>query len=305
MQICQLLGREPIFSFEFFPPKTEAGIAGLFETLRDLALLQPAYVSITYGAGGSTRALTVDLAVRMQAELDLLPMAHLTCVGHTAREIDEVVDELQARGIENVLALRGDPPKGSEAFVRPEGGFGFASELIQHLRSRPICIGGACYPEGHVESSDPDLDLDHLKRKVDAGVDFLITQLFFDPETYLRFRDRCTNAGIEVPIIPGIMPVTNVAQLERFTGMCGAAIPASLAARLDTIRDDDAAVIETGIDWSTSQCRRLLDEGAPGIHFYTLNRSLSTRRIRENLGAVSAAQRIAAASAGETQAGSG
>ncbi|HTE17065.1 MAG TPA: methylenetetrahydrofolate reductase, partial [Armatimonadota bacterium] len=189
-----------------------------------------------------------------------------------------------AAGIENVLALRGDPPRGQERFERAAGGFGYAQELVGFIKSRyPFCVGGASYPEGHPECPDRESGLRHLKEKADAGVDFLVTQLFFDPEFYFRHVEEARALGITAPIVPGIMPVTNVSQLERFTSLCGATIPAALCERLEGIRDDEEAVIEAGIEWATEQCRALLAGGAPGIHFYTLNRSLSTRMVYLNL----------------------
>ncbi|MFN3653542.1 MAG: methylenetetrahydrofolate reductase [NAD(P)H] [Armatimonadota bacterium] len=285
MRIIDCFGRgEPVFSFEFFPPKTEEGVRSLFRTAAELAELKPSFVSVTYGAGGSTRDLTIDLVSRIKRELDLEAMAHLTCVGHTADELGGVLDRLRDGGIENVLALRGDPPRGESAFVRTDGGFGYASELAAFIRSRDgFCIAGACYPECHVESPDAESDLRHARQKVDAGVEFLITQLFFDPDCYFRYVERARAAGIRVPIVPGIMPVTNVSQLERFTSMCGASIPEALRQKLDRVRDDEQAVISAGIEWATDQCRALLEGGAPGIHFYTLNRSLSSRMVYLNL----------------------
>ena len=275
---------QPVFSFEFFPPKTEEGVRNLFSTVGDLAVLQPSFVSVTYGAGGSTRELTLELVSRIKREIGLEAMAHLTCVGHSADEIGALLDRLQEAGVENVLALRGDPPKGQAQFVRPEAGFGYAQELVRFIRSRySFCLGGACYPEGHVENPDKEADLRRAREKVEAGADFLITQLFFDPADYFRFVERARAVGIGVPIVPGIMPVTNVSQLERFTTMCGARIPEALRQRLEPIRDDEPAVISRGIEWATEQCRTLLDGGAPGVHFYTLNRSLSTRMVYLNL----------------------
>jgi methylenetetrahydrofolate reductase (NADPH) len=285
MRICDCFGTgRPVFSFEFFPPKTEEGVRNLFVALEELAPLAPSFVSVTYGAGGSTRDLTVGLTSRIKREVGLEAMAHLTCVGHTSEEIGQVLAALKAEGIENVLALRGDPPRGQEQFVRTENGFGYAQELARFIRSGfDFCVAGACYPEMHVEATDPETDLLHLKEKVDSGVDFLITQLFFDTDAYFRFVERARAAGIHVPIVPGVMPITNVSQVERFTTMCGATIPPALRQRLEPIRDNDQAVITAGIDWATDQCRTLLAGGAPGVHFYTLNRSLSTRIIFQNL----------------------
>lgn len=277
-------GGRPVFSFEFFPPKTEQGVRSLYAAIEELAALAPSFISVTYGAGGSTREMTVDLVTRIKKQIGLEAMAHLTCVGHSAGELAAILERLQAAGIENVLPLRGDPPRGETRFVRPADGFGHAFELVRFIRSRfSFCLGGASYPEGHPECPDREADLRHLKMKVDAGADFLITQLFFEPECYFRFVERARAIGITLPIVPGVMPVTNIAQLERFTSMCGATIPAALAARLDGVKDDEDAVVRAGIDWATEQCRALLAAGAPGIHFYTLNKSLSTRAIFQNL----------------------
>jgi methylenetetrahydrofolate reductase (NADPH) len=282
--VDRLNAGKPIFSFEFFPPKTEEGVRALYRTAEELAALQPAYVSVTYGAGGSTRELTVDLVGRIKQEIGLETMAHLTCVGHSVGELDGILGELRDRGIENVLPLRGDPPRGETQFVRHADGFGYAQELVRFIRGRyDFCLAGACYPEKHPESPDPEEDLAHLKEKVDSGVDFLNTQLFFDPADYFRFVERARAVGITNPIVPGVMPVTNVAQIERFTSMCGACIPAALHARLEQVKDDEQAVVQAGIDWATEQCLTLLHGGAPGIHFYTLNRSHSARRVLENL----------------------
>jgi methylenetetrahydrofolate reductase (NADH) len=270
----------PVFSFEFFPPKTPEAVARLYATAVELAVLRPAFVSVTYGAGGSTRDLTVDLVTRIKREIGLETMAHLTCVGHTREELRQVLQRLADGGIENVLALRGDPPKGHDRFVRPEGGFGYAQELTRFVKTNfAFCIGGAAYPEGHIEATDREADLRRLKEKVDSGAEFLITQLFFDPDDYFRFVDRARAIGIGVPIIPGIMPVTNVSQIHRFTSMCGARIPDALRELLDRVKDDDTAVVALGVEWAGDQCRRLLTGGAPGIHFYTLNRSHSSQMV--------------------------
>jgi methylenetetrahydrofolate reductase (NADPH) len=277
-------GSGRVFSFEFFPPKTDEGVQNLFTTIAELAPLNPTFISVTYGAGGSTRALTVDLVARIKHELGIETMAHLTCVGHSADELASILDELTARGIENVLPLRGDPPRGETAFVPAPGGFAYAQELVRFIRPRyEFCLGGACYPESHLECRDGEEDLRHLKEKADSGVDFLVTQLFFDADLYFRFVERARAIGITQPIVPGIMPVTNVAQIERFTAMCGATIPAPLQHRLDAVREDEERVVQTGVDWATAQCEALLAGGAPGIHFYTLNRSLATRQIFANL----------------------
>jgi methylenetetrahydrofolate reductase (NADPH) len=273
-------GKPPVISFEFFPPRTPEAEARLFDTVEQLAPLHPAFVSVTYGAGGTTRRLTRDIVVRIKRDIGLEAMAHLTCLGHTAGELAEILDGLTAAGIENVLALRGDPPKGQTAFTPTPGGFAHGAELAAFIRGRwDVCIVGAAYPEKHLEAPDLETDLSHLKEKVASGAQVLITQLFFETQTYFAFVERARAAGIGVPIVPGIMPVTNVSQLERFTSMCGAAIPASLRALLDAARDDDAAVTAIGIEWARTQCRELLDGGAPGLHFYTLNRHHSAQEI--------------------------
>lgn len=271
----------PAFSFEFFPPKSPAGDQALWETLTELRDLQPTFVSVTYGAGGSTRAKTVDLTTRIKRELSLEAMAHLTCVGASREEISEVARTLVEGGVENILGLRGDPPKGAARFEAQSGGFRYASELIFELRAQhpTLCLAGACYPEGHVEASSKYEDLHNLKRKVDAGADFLISQLFFDNRYYFDFVDRARAAGITVPIIPGIMPITNVDQVERFTKMCGATIPEPLLAALHQRRDEPERVQELGVIHATIQCLGLIQGGAPGIHFYTLNKSTATREI--------------------------
>ena len=280
-----LTGERASFSFEFFPPKTPQGVESLFATVAELRPLAPAFVSVTYGAGGSTRDLTIELVGRIKREAGIEAMAHLTCVGSGRREIRATLARLAEAGIENVLALRGDPPRGEAAFVRPTDGFGFASELVAFIRDDPdfdFCLGAACYPECHVEVADHDADLRHLAAKVAAGVDFLITQLFFDNDCYFDFVGRARAAGVTVPIVPGIMPVTNVAQIERFTRLCGAAIPAALREALDRC-PDEAATVEAGITYATAQCRDLLERGAPGIHFYTLNKSRSTVAVMRQL----------------------
>lgn len=278
----KLAAGHPTFSFEFFPPKTEKGEQNLWSVLEELVDLRPSYVSVTYGAGGSTRAKTVDLTQRIQTDLGIDAMAHLTCVGATQTQIADVMDDLRERGVKNVLALRGDPPKGQERFERTEGGFGYADELIAFLRNRygdAICIGAACYPEKHVECGSQYQDLANLKRKVDAGVDFLVSQLFFDNRVFFDFVDRARAAGIDVPIIPGLMPIQNVEQIKRFTAMCGASIPSDLLAELEKRSDAPERVQDLGVVHATIQALGLIQGGAPGVHFYTLNKSSATRDI--------------------------
>jgi methylenetetrahydrofolate reductase (NADPH) len=291
----RLANKRPVFSFEFFPPKTELGEAVLWRSLRQLAALGPDFVSVTYGAGGSTRDRSLEITRRIKHEVGIEPMAHLTCVGHSRDELARVVEDLVSVGVENVLALRGDPPRGQTSFERPADGFGFASELVAFLRARfDVCIGAAYYPETHVEASSPEADLRHLREKVDAGADFLVSQLFFDNSAYFDFEVRARSQGIAVPMIAGLMPVTNVAQIERFTQMCGATIPRPLAQRLQEVADDPQETFWAGVSWAAHQARGLLHPaplrpfeparlGAPGIHFYTLNKSPATRAIFEIL----------------------
>ena len=280
----KLKSSSPVFSFEFFPPKDEAGFQSLFEAIGRLKSANPAFVSVTYGAGGSTRSKTVDLVGKIKNDVEIESMAHLTCVGHQKEEIVSVLESLHTLEIDNVLALRGDPPMGDEKFVKTEGGFGYANELVSFIKSKSsFCVGAACYPEGHIECPNLKIDMDNLKRKVDAGVDFLITQLFFDNKYYFDFIDKAIQAGINIPIIPGIMPILNIKQSQRFTKMCGATISDSLLAKFDGIQDDPEKVREIGINHAIDQCKDLLRSGAPGIHFYTLNRSKATLAILENL----------------------
>ena len=287
MKVREIFDRgERAISFEFFPPKTDKGMESLYTTVEDLRGCRPSYVSVTYGAGGSTRDRTLDLVARIKKELGMETVAHLTCVGSSRDDIKRVLDRLVAAGVENILALRGDPPKGQEHFVKAEDGFGHVAELVAFIREDgyPVSIGAACYPEGHPETPDLDADLKYLKEKVDAGVDFLITQLFFDNQDYFAFRRRCRHARIDVPIVPGLMPVTDVGQIQRFTTMCGARIPQELFRRLRIVERDPAAVVAAGVYWTTRQAKYLLEGGAPGIHFYTLNKSSATLAVHAALG---------------------
>ncbi len=272
----------PSISFEFFPPKSDEAAAQLERTIVELSGLLPAFVSVTWGAGGSEREKTIDIVTRIKRETGIEAMAHLTCVGARREELGLILAKLETAGVRNVLALRGDPPKGQSAFTPVDGGFRHASDLIAFIREahgHNLCLGGAAYPEKHIECGNPAVDLNNLKRKADAGLDFLITQLFFDNRHYWEFVERARAAGIAIPIIPGIMPITNAAQVERFTVSCGAALPFKLAAELDRRRQDPHAVMQLGVAHATSQCIDLLTGGAPGIHFYTLNRSIATREI--------------------------
>jgi methylenetetrahydrofolate reductase (NADPH) len=276
---------KPAISFEFFPPKTDAGFTSLFRTIEELQPLQPAFVSVTMGAGGSTRSKTVDLVIRIERETGLTAMAHLPCVGFERDQVGTILGQLEAAGIRNVLALRGDPPADDAGFVAPSNGFGYANELIDYIRQqgRDLSIVAACYPETHPEAPSSEADLDNLKRKVEAGAQVLITQLFFDNAKFFSFKERARAAGIEVPIVPGIMPIVSNAGVKRMTQMCGCEIPRELNTELERVGEDEAATQELGVRWGTLQCRELLDNGAPGIHFYTLNKSSAARRIFENL----------------------
>lgn len=285
MRIDEIIGRGlPTVSFEFFPPKNETGFAQLYATIAELFPLKPSYVSVTYGAGGSTRARTVDLVSRIQNDLKIRAMAHLTCVGHTADEIGGILDQLWDAGIRNVLALRGDPPQGQSQFVAPAGGFGNANELVAYVRGRhDFSIGVAGYPEGHPQCLNRTRDLEHLKQKVDAGAGYAITQLFFDNTDFYRFRDEARAMGITVPIVAGIMPILSINQTKRFISMCGAKIPHSLLTRLETMDAQPDAMYAAGVEYATNQCRDLLAAGADGLHFYTLNKSKATVEIVKSL----------------------
>ena len=282
--IRRLESESPAYSFEFFPPKDAAGVDQLFRAVQELGPYAPTYVSVTWGAGGSTRGLTVELVRRIKQEAGIEAMAHLTCVGATREDLTEVLDQLRASGIENVLPLRGDPPRGATGFVKTEGGFANASGLVGFIRSRyDFCLAGACYPEKHPDAPDAATDLLHLKAKVDAGVDFLITQLFFDARDYFAFVERARAAGIDRRVIAGIWPITNLSQIQRITSLCGVRIPADLLARLEAVKEDPEAVRRVGVEHATAQCKELIAGGAPGIHFYTLNRSRATVEILEAL----------------------
>ena len=281
MRISDGFGRgRPLISFEFFPPKTEAGFDSLFRAIAELKKLSPSFVSVTWGAGGSTRRKTVELTARIQDEIGITAMSHLTCVGSTQSELVQTLAQLRALGIENVLALGGDAPEG---YSVPPGGLVYANELVDVVRSSgfPFCVGAACYPEKHPRAPSAESDLAMLVQKVRAGVDFLITNLYFDNADYFAFVARARAAGVTQPIVPGIMPIVSSASIRRMTALCGARIPHELGRALDKAGEDDAATLEIGVEWSTAQCRELLARGAPGLHFYTLNKSSATRRIHD------------------------
>ena len=278
---------KPTISFEFFTPKTEEGEATLFrETMPAIKRLRPAYISVTYGAGGSTRAKTLSIVERARRELQMESMAHVTCVGSTREMLADVLDEANRLGIENILALRGDPPKGQSEFEAVAGGFSYATDLIGFVKERgDFAIGAACYPEGHVECPDKKLDWDRAAAKVEAGAEFLITQLFYDIADYLAIEDYLRSRhGVTVPIIPGILPFLGADQIRRFTSLCGAKLPPSVVQGLDRFGHEDESVRQFGVEVCTRLCRDLLDRGVPGIHFYCLNRLPSCSQVLHNLG---------------------
>jgi methylenetetrahydrofolate reductase (NADPH) len=283
MRIDELLlnAEEPTFSFEFFPPKSEAGEANLAAALTELHALAPAFVSVTYGAGGSTRDRNVEIVSELKRRYGLEAMAHLTCVNATVSELRSTLDVMRGAGVENVLALRGDPPADQERWTKTEGGLGYSRELVELIRSEypEFAIGAACFPEVHIHATSAEDDLRFLKAKVDAGASFLITQMFFDNAYYFDFVARARDIGIDVPIIPGVMPILSAAGIKRMAELSAAKLPSRLEMELAVRRDDDEAVAELGVSYATLQCVELLERGAPGIHFITLNRSPATRAI--------------------------
>ncbi len=287
MRLSEVFNKDgAVFSFEFSPPKDAAAAERLFSAIADLAPLKPTWVSVTYGAGGSTRELTRDLVVRIQKETNLMVVAHLTCVGSTQKEIGNIIENYQANGIENIMALRGDPPRGETHFARPENGFDHAAQLVSFIRKRfpEMGIGAAAYPEGHPDTPNRLKEIDYLKEKVDAGVDYLCTQLFFDNHDYYDFCERCEIAGITIPISAGIMPITSRKTMLRMADLAaGSRYPARLLKSLIGVEGDDDFE-KVGIRWATEQVRDLIDNGTRGIHFYTLNRSRACLRIYEALG---------------------
>jgi methylenetetrahydrofolate reductase (NADPH) len=275
-------GDEPSFSFEFFPPRTDEGERNLGRALAELSRLKPAFVSVTYGAGGSIteKAKTVEIVAHLKRDYGMEAMAHFTCVGATTDELRTMLDRMRDAGIENVLALRGDPPQGETEWTATDGGLEYSRELIELIRDEyDFAIGAACFPEVHIHAVDAESDLRYLKEKVDSGARFLITQLFFENQSYFDFVARARELGIDVPIIPGIWPITNASQIKRVTEMCGAKIPDALLRELELRGDQPDAVKDIGVAYATLQCAELLANGAPGIHFYTLNRSPATRAI--------------------------
>jgi len=277
----------PLRSLEFFPPKDDAGVESLRQTAAALKRIAPDFVSVTYGAGGSTRERTAQVSQLLRSEFGFTVMPHLTCVGHSRSELDAVADRIHAGGFRNIMTLRGDPPKGSANFQTATDGLSYADELVRLLKARhpDFCLGVGGYPEKHPEAPTAEADLANLKRKVDAGAAFVTTQLFFDNAVYYRFVETCRRAGITVPIVPGIMTVLSLKQIQRFTSMCGASLPASLIRRLESAGDHPEVVETVGIDWSLSQIRDLLAQGAPGYHLYILNRAKSALALSAGLAA--------------------
>jgi methylenetetrahydrofolate reductase (NADPH) len=290
MRVDEMLAsNRPVFSVEFFPPKTDEGRESLFETVEVLRELQPAYFSVTYGAGGATREGTLETTKAIRDDYGVEAMAHLSCVGETRENLAELIDRIAAAGIENILALRGDPPRGQTDFVQPEGGLASAAELTSLItETHPeIAIGGACFPEVHPEAPNLEADIAYLKTKVDNGASFLITQLFFDNRSYFDFVPAARAAGIDVPIIPGVMPMTGFKQIARICELCDAKIPPALEQAMEAADGDERVEFELGVAYAAQQCAELLRAGVPGIHFYALNRWPATRAI---LGALLAAR---------------
>ena len=289
MRIDDILAeRRPVFSFEFFPPKTDEGLANLRETLAVLSGDEPDFVSVTYGALGSTRDTTIDIVKWIKQDLGIEAMAHFTCVGATVEELRATLDEIEAAGVDHVLALRGDPPAGQEEWIQTDGGLLYSTELIELLAQHyGFAIGAAAFPEVHPQAESAESDIRFLKAKKDAGASFLITQLLFDNEYYFDFVARARKAGVTVPIIPGVMPVTNLRNIKRIAELCKSEIPEPYERQLEAREDDPQALQDLGVAYATLQCVDLLARGAPGIHFYTLNRSPATRAI---LAALRAAQ---------------
>jgi methylenetetrahydrofolate reductase (NADPH) len=278
--------RQPVISFEFFPPKTDEGDRTLLEkTLPALKELRPDYCSVTYGAGGGTREKTLGIVDRIQRVHGLTAMSHLTCVNATEAELREVLLEARSLGIHNILALRGDPPGGNGQFTKTEGGFEFSHQLVSFIKEMGgFCIGTAGFPEGHIACKEGrEVDWDRLKAKIDCGADFVLTQLFFNNQDFFRFREHLAKRGVSVPICPGIIPILSASQIKRFTALCGAQLPLPLLEKLEQYTDDDEACAQFGIEYATRQCEELLRAGAPGLHFYTLNKARSTSQVVRNL----------------------
>lgn len=286
MRLPEIYDQTPFaLSFELFPPKTPAGVEALFRHATTLVEFKPTYITCTYGAGGSTQDATLDIAARVVKEFSLPVATHLTCVGRTADQIRDYLRRAVEAGVTNVVALRGDPPAGEEKFTAVEGGYSYANELVGMIREdfpqMGIAVGG--YPEVHQEAPSAEADLENLKRKVDAGADAIITQLFYENADFFRFRDECTAAGITVPLIPGLLPVTNVSQVKRIASLCGAKLPGEFLGQLEACGDDKEAQFDVGVEQATAQTQGLIDGGVPGIHYYVLNKSEATSRVLKNV----------------------
>lgn len=284
--LTQIFASEsPIISIEIFPPKTDRGDELLFESLDCLTQYQPAFISCTYGAGGTTRSRTIDLCVEIQRRYQIPATSHFTCVGSTRDELVEWLREATANGVKNIMALRGDAPQGQECFQAVAGGLSYANELVSLIREHhpEMGIGVAAYPEKHLEAPDLQTDLNNLKRKIDSGADAAFSQLFFVNENFFKFREMYEAAGCRIPLVPGIMPITEFSRIKRITAMCGAVFPDDLAQKLEAVQDDEQAQLEIGVEHATRQCQELLAHGAPGIHFYALNKSQACQKILENL----------------------
>lgn len=280
-------GKAPVISFEFFPPKTDEGDRNLLEkTIPALMKLKPDFCSVTYGAGGSTRDKTLNIVESIQRQHGLTAMSHLTCVNSTKEQLGEVLLDARRRGIKNILALRGDPPNGIGEFQKTPGGFEFSRELVAFIKEvGGFGIGTAGFPEGHIACKEgKHVDWQRLKEKVDAGADFVITQIFFDNRDFFEFRDYVTKLGVKVPLVPGMLPILSATQIKKFTTLCGASIPSPMMAKLEELGTDDAAATAFGIDYATKQCEELLRSGVEGLHFYTLNKAHSTTEVVKNLG---------------------
>ena len=286
MRLPEIFASNPfVVSIEIFPPKTEAGEETLRKHLQTLISHNPAFISCTYGAGGSTQAKTVSWCREILNELERPAVAHFTCVNSTQEQLNQWLDEAQAAGIRNIMALRGDPPQGEETFQAVDGGLSYANELVELIRNHPgqFGIGVAGYPEKHIQAPSLEVDQQNLKRKVDAGADAVFTQLFFDNKCFYRFRDSCNKLGISCPVVPGIMPITDFARIKRITSMCGSSFPSGLSSRLETVQDDADAQFEIGVEHAIRQCEDLRNNGVPGIHFYALNKSQACQKILEAL----------------------
>lgn len=277
-------GQKPVISFEIFPPKVQNSEEALFEELKILSRYNPAFISVTYGAGGSTREKTFELVLKIKNELNIRPMPHFTCVGSTREDILTYIKNFENNGIENILALRGDPPKGVEKFVKPECGFGYANELVEFIKAQTdLSIGVAGYPECHPECDFLDKDIENLKRKVDSGAEVIITQLFYDNEYYFKFIEKTAAKGINIPIIPGILPLTSYSQLEKIVALSGCSLPAQFEQKLKNNENNPEAIKQIGLEFAVNQCQKLIDSGVKGIHFYTLNKSFAVKAVLDEL----------------------